>query len=626
MLGVVQLNAQTYFSDNFSNQALPNWTITNLAGSNVNWAWDADGQSGGQAAGTFNAPGAATGCIVLDSDGGGATGTPEYSIITSKAIDCSAASVVYLSFLEYFGKYQSDTPRVYISNDSINWTLIHTASTGLATNQTTANPKLVEANVSSVAANDTLYIRFSWKGEFDYWWFVDDVRVYTPDQNNAQADAVNAIFSNGCNLSNAEDVSIVIRNKGLAPLSTLSASYKVDNGTTVTETVTLPAAIGYDTTYEYTFTAKADLSAVGIHQILGWVDLVNDSVHVNDTASTVSISSNPIDITNPYTTSFEVPNIGSDLTGFSWTSLDANNDGFTWNLSTASAATGQVHFRYSWNEDGNTAADDWLFSPCLQLDASKAYKVDFWDEVGEDNNGLYPEKIEVKAGTSRTVGGMTQAIVDYGEQQNTAYEERVSAFKPATTGIYYVGFHCYSDANQWFLDVDDVTISELAGPTADFTTAANGTAVSVTDNSSELITDWQWSWGDGNVSTGQTPGAHVYTQAGSYTVCLTVTNLAGTDSVCKTVVISGINELDASAEISIYPNPTNNVINVMLNDALKGNAQLEILNPIGEVVISRKATGNNVEKFNMDKLPQGVYFVRISGEGVKAIKKFVYAK
>lgn len=622
---VVHLNAQTYFSDDFSNQALPNWTVSTISG-NVSWAWDADGQSAGQAAGTFQAPGAANGCILLDSDGGGAAGSPEYSMITSKAIDCSGSTSVIFSFLEYYAKYQSDTGRVYVSNDSINWTLVHTASSGLATNQTTPNPKLVETNISSIAANDTIWIRFSWKGEYDYWWFVDDVNVFMPSTENAQADAVNAVFSNGCTLSNAEDVSIVIHNKGISPLSTVSASFQVDNGTVVTENVILPAAIGYDTTYEYTFVAKADLSAAGVHQITGWLDLAGDTLHGNDTATAFAISAAPIALTSPYTTSFEVPGAGNDISAYTWTSLDANNDGFTWNLSGSSANNGQVHFRYSWNDNGTTAANDWLFSPCLQVDASKAYKVDFWSEVGEDNSGLYPEKLEVKAGMDRTVAGMTQDVVDLGEMQNSTYEEHLTAFKPATSGIYYVGFHCYSDANEWFLDIDDVTISELAPPTANFTTAQTGTAVSVTDASSEMITDWTWYWGDGNISTGETPGAHVYAQPGSYTVCLKVTNLAGTDSVCKSVVISGINEVDASAQISVFPNPTNNVINILLNDELKGNAQLDILNPIGEVVLSRKASGNSVEKFNMDKLPQGVYFVRISGEGVKAIKKFVYAK
>lgn len=292
-----------------------------------------------------------------------------------------------------------------------------------------------------------------------------------PSTENAQADAVNAVFSNGCTFSNAEDVSIVIHNKGISPLSTVSASFQVDNGTVVTENVILPAAIGYDTTYEYTFVAKADLSAAGVHQITGWLDLAGDTLHGNDTATAFAISAAPIALTSPYTTSFEVPGAGNDISAYTWTSLDANNDGFTWNLSGSSANNGQVHFRYSWNDNGTTAANDWLFSPCLQVDASKAYKVDFWSEVGEDNSGLYPEKLEVKAGMDRTVAGMTQDVVDLGEMQNSTYEEHLTAFKPATSGIYYVGFHCYSDANEWFLDIDDVTISELAPPTANFTTA-----------------------------------------------------------------------------------------------------------------------------------------------------------
>ncbi|MFN8288272.1 MAG: PKD domain-containing protein [Chitinophagales bacterium] len=629
LLGTMQAGAQTIFSDDFSNAALPNWTITNLSTSNVVWHHNATNTSAGQAAGTFDYPGASNGNILADSDADGdqSGNTPEHTVITSKNIDCSAASNVVLSFVELFGKYQADTPRVYVSTDSVNWTMVHNPAAGLGTNQTTANPNFVEVNLTSIAAgSDSFYIRFDWKGAYDYWWFVDDVRLFTPSTFEVQADEAGATLTNGCNLSNSEPISITFRNKGLTSIDSVMAYYQVNGGTVVAEKVHLPSPLGYDTAYTYNFSTTADFSAANIYNITAWVQLAGDTVATNDSAFTNAISADPINPSTAYTTSFEIPGIGNDVSALSWTNEDSNNDGASWHLSAASPNIGTVHFRTDWNPDGTTPANDWLFSPCLQLSSSKAYKVDFFDEVGQDNNGLYPEKLELKAGTTKSGAGMTQNIYDFGLQQNTSYEERLAAFKPSTSGIYYVGFHCYSDANEWFLDVDDVTISELAGPDAVFTSSMNGSTVSVSDGSTELITDWSWSWGDGQSSTGQNPGTHTYTTPGTYTICLTVTNLAGTDSVCHTVTISGINDIDASAEVAVYPNPTNSAINVMLSRELSNNAQIEIINTIGETVISRKATGNNVEKFNLDKLAQGVYYVRITSEGVKAMKKFVYTR
>ncbi len=629
MLGTMHLGAQVIFSDDFSNANLPKWTIANLSTSNVLWHYNNTGSSAGQAAGTFDYTGATNGCILADSDADGdQTGnTAEHTVITSKNIDCSAASDVVLSFVEFFGKYQADTPRVYVSTDSINWTMVHNPAAGLATNQATANPNFVEINVTAIAAgSDSFYIRFDWRGKYDYWWFVDDVKLFTPSTFEVQADEAGATLTNGCNLSNSEPISITFRNKGLTPIDSVMAMYQVNGGTVVAEKVHLPSPLGYDTAYTYNFTTTADFSAAGIYNITAWVQLAGDTVPSNDTAFTNAISADPINPSTAYTTSFEIPGIGSDVSALTWTNEDSNNDGFSWHLSAASANTGTVHFRTDWNPNGQTAANDWLFSPCLQLSAAKAYKVHFFSEVGEDANGLYPEKLELKTGTTKSAAGMTQNIFDFGLQQNSAYEERLAAFKPATNGIYYVGFHCYSDADKWFLDVDDVTISELAGPDAVFASSMNGSVVTVTDGSSELITDWSWNWGDGSSSTGQNPGTHTYAAPGTYTICLTVTNLAGVDSVCHTVVISGVNDLDASAQIAVYPNPTNSAINVMLSQELSNNAQIEIVNTIGETVISRKATGSNVEKFNLDKLAQGVYYVRITSEGVKAMKKFVYTR
>lgn len=48
---------------------------------------------------------------------------------------------------------------------------------------------------------------------------------------------------------------------------------------------------------------------------------------------------------------------------------------------------------------------------------------------------------------------------------------------------------------------------------------------------------WAWDFGDGNTSVSQNP-VHVYSGGGNYTVCLTITDLCGTDSICQTVTIN----------------------------------------------------------------------------------------
>jgi PKD repeat protein len=342
----------------------------------------------------------------------------------------------------------------------------------------------------------------------------------------------------------------------------------------------------------------------------------------------LAVSADPIDLSTPYTMSFEVPNIGTETGGFTWTTKDANNDGFRWNLSTGSANNGSVSFHYLYNPA--SPANDWLFSPCLTMDGNQAYRISFFDKTGRDAQGAYPEKLEIKAGTSNTVGAMNEMVSDLGALIDTGFfVEHRMAFKPATSAVYYLGFHCYSDADEFYLYVDDVTIDILPLPNPVFVASLVGDSVRVTDGSDDFITDWVWTWGDGSApSTGQDPGIHHFPGPGTYTICLKVTNLAGSDSVCQTVTVAnvGIDEVNAINQISVYPNPTNRILNVAIGAARQSKVKLEIVNVLGETLISRETTGNSVEKFELDKLSQGVYFVRITGDGIKTIRKFVYAK
>jgi len=78
-------------------------------------------------------------------------------------------------------------------------------------------------------------------------------------------------------------------------------------------------------------------------------------------------------------------------------------------------------------------------------------------------------------------------------------------------------------------------------PVAEFSaTPTSGKApltVAFTDTSTGTPTKWKWTFGDGNTSTKQNP-TYKYSKAGKYTVTLTVTNAAGSNTVTKTNYIT----------------------------------------------------------------------------------------
>jgi thermitase len=78
-------------------------------------------------------------------------------------------------------------------------------------------------------------------------------------------------------------------------------------------------------------------------------------------------------------------------------------------------------------------------------------------------------------------------------------------------------------------------------PTAAFTYTTSGLTVDFTDQSTDSdgsVVAWNWNFGDGNASTAQNP-SHTYTDGGTYTVILTVTdNETASDSVFQDVTVS----------------------------------------------------------------------------------------
>ncbi len=96
----------------------------------------------------------------------------------------------------------------------------------------------------------------------------------------------------------------------------------------------------------------------------------------------------------------------------------------------------------------------------------------------------------------------------------------------------------------------------------------------------------------------------------------------GTDLTIDNSV--GIQEQNAIQNIIVYPNPTKGAVNITLDNQLK-NANVKIINVLGETVIEQKNMNGNTINLNISEQPDGVYFLEISENGtaskVKIIKK-----
>ena len=74
-------------------------------------------------------------------------------------------------------------------------------------------------------------------------------------------------------------------------------------------------------------------------------------------------------------------------------------------------------------------------------------------------------------------------------------------------------------------------------PQVGYTYEVDTLTVNFLNNSEEDIMNWLWEFGDGNTSTEPSP-SHIYSQDGTYEVCLTATNICGSTQTCVEVALN----------------------------------------------------------------------------------------
>ena len=133
--------------------------------------------------------------------------------------------------------------------------------------------------------------------------------------------------------------------------------------------------------------------------------------------------------------------------------IDSNKDGKTWKFD-----TNGVNYSYS----SANAADDWLISPAIKLEAGKKYHF----AIDAKNNG-YPEKFEVLLGTEPKASALTQTVLAATEvtlKDFVTFENE--AVEVAETGYYHFGIHAISDPDQYRLMVANFVVEAGAEGTA----------------------------------------------------------------------------------------------------------------------------------------------------------------
>ncbi len=153
---------------------------------------------------------------------------------------------------------------------------------------------------------------------------------------------------------------------------------------------------------------------------------------------------------------------------------------------------------------------------------------------------------------------------------------------------------------------------------ADFTSTSTGLTADFVNTSTNADSVW-WDFGDATAGENTLSPSHTYTSVATYDVWLYAYNDCFVDSIMYQVSIGDAGVDIESNGISIYPNPAKD--NFAITGIEEGST-IELMNLLGEVIFISTAN-NNKEIINIENLPVGTYFVKITTDKKQVTKKVI---
>ncbi|MDT8412560.1 MAG: T9SS type A sorting domain-containing protein [Vicingaceae bacterium] len=206
-----------------------------------------------------------------------------------------------------------------------------------------------------------------------------------------------------------------------------------------------------------------------------------------------------------------------------------------------------------------------------------------------------------------TGGGATSYSWDNGVTDGVA-------FNPTANTTYTV---TGTDAN----NCQNTATTTVTVTTVDATTTTTGTSIAANNNNAT----YQWVDCDNSNQpiTGATSQSFTPTATGNYAVVVTENGCSET-SACENIIITGINEVNANNNISLYPNPVRDVFTISSSNDLSGTV-VKIVAITGQTLVEKTIISVNTATFDMSVYATGLYFVEINQNGnlntLKVIKK-----
>ncbi len=242
-----------------------------------------------------------------------------------------------------------------------------------------------------------------------------------------------------------EAIQVKLRNLSSFEISNFEISYSINSQDVITETISDVIASGEYFTFQ--FSENFDFSQAGEYEIKLFSSVENDADTSNDTL--IVIINNYFSAQLPYILEF---NSVEDLEFC--VIENANNDNRYWKFYQYGGHNNNGCLLYEYNDF--KAADDWFFTRCFWLEPSFEYNLSFFHKI---EDAQWPESLEVKFGKLANSGFMSNSLLDFPNLLNVSWQKAEVDFYVPEQGFYYIGFHCYSEAQMFNLYLDDISLS-----------------------------------------------------------------------------------------------------------------------------------------------------------------------
>ncbi len=240
-----------------------------------------------------------------------------------------------------------------------------------------------------------------------------------------------------------------------------------------------------------------------------------------------------------------------------------------------------------------------------------------------DGENIIDINMNIPAGTDLEIGFLEEANL-FRSNDNINYPytiENVINIKRSSATTAPEGFYYY--LYNWEIStlggcqtteraVIEVNISDApASPTMNLNADTN--EISTVEN----YTSYQW-YLDNQAIEGATSSSYLAEETGTYT--LEVFNDVGCSTFSENIEIQSLSIIDIESpenQITLYPNPTREILNIDGISKLEEKYSLKIVNSLGQIIINRS---DIPETLDTSSLPSGLYFLLINN---KLVDRFI---